>query len=304
MAKENHNWIYDGRGRAPEVTWSFQADGSLTDMFVTRESSETYVSDDIGGVYRLDAKGRVALLTRVSPHAKQLVWADTGEFGAALMGENILCRFDRQLRSLWEIEISTECLSIAIDPYGTFIAVSFSDGGNVIFDPRRKKVAVFETMRPLKYMQFSVEEPVLFGAAEHGLLGCYDVGGKKIWEEKTWSNVGDLCHSPESGQLFLAGMMHGVMVFDEQGQSESIVQAGGTDGHTVNAVSTDYLGRVMAVSTVEQSIHWIDHDGEQIWAATTPSPIFRMKSDALGRGMQIGFKHGAVSALRWKPQKL
>lgn len=281
------------------MAWSFQADAPLTDMVVTREANDTFISDDIGGVYRLDATGRVSLLTRLSPAVRKLVWADTGEFGAALLGDNILCRLDRQLRVVWEVEISVDCLSIAIDPFGTYIAVSFTDGGNVIFDPYRKKVAVFETMRPLKHMVFSPDEPIMFAAAEHGLLACYDVGGKQLWSEKTYSNVGAMAHSPEAGQLFLAGLIHGVMVFDEHGESESIMQAGGSDGQTVNSVSVDYLGRWMAVGTVEQTLHWIDEDGEMVWAATTPEPVFRLQSESLGRGLRVAFQSGSAIALEW-----
>ena len=289
------DWVDAGRGHTPDLKWTFKADGPLTSMRLTRETSELHLTDEIGGIYRLSSTGKMTQMTRFPQKIRLLTWSDNGAYGAGIVGGNVLIRFDRQFTAIWEVELSVDCEAIAIDAYGQFTAVAFKDSGNLVLDPYHQKVGIFQTMRPVKYMEFIQDEPAIVVAAEHGMIACFDLVGKSIWDEKLWSNAGDLSLAQISHQIWLAGYMHGLQIFGFHGETEGSYLIEGN----ASKVSVSARGDKIATFTIEQNMLWMDKDSEIIWSTHVPFNIAYLQADPLGRELILADPEGKVYCLAW-----
>src|SRR5262245_40375369 len=86
------------RGIPPEQRWSFTTDAPLFEMRLGTESGELFLSDASGGLYLLDRRGQISTLTRGFQHLSSTAWSETGNGGAAAVGEKTLCLLDRKLK--------------------------------------------------------------------------------------------------------------------------------------------------------------------------------------------------------------
>ncbi len=288
-------WINEGRGTAPATGWTFGTDGALSGLELARESGDVVAADDTGGLYRLDRRGQFAAVTRLRHPIRGVACSDDGQFVAAIVGECELHRFDSHLQELWKVELPEPCLAVAMDPFGQYMAVSLTNGVCLVYAAEKYRVAGFETIRPLSFLRFVVTEPVILGAADHGLLGCYSLTGSPIWEEKLWSNIGGLSATGDGELIFVPSFAHGLQTFDGDGHNiGSYVLEG-----TINHVSTGYDSGRLIVSTVERHLCWLDADGELVWEAQAPEDISHLTCDPLGEWIVCGFASGRVMRLDW-----
>lgn len=288
-------WVQAGRGIGPLVRWIFNTEAPLTGLCLARETGEVLAADAIGSLYRIDRRGGYSAVNRIREPIRHIAFSDDGEFAAALAGESQVYRFDRQLQTVWKLDLPEQCLQVAIDPYGQYIAVSLADGGNLIFDARRRRVAGFATIRPLSHLAFLTTEPTLVSAAEHGLICCHSITGESLWEEKLWSNVGRLTATGDGELIYIAGFNHGVQTFDGSGApiGSYIVEG------TVNRIATSYEPQRLIASTIEKHLYWLDADGELLWATMTPEDVVHLSCDPFGEWAVCGFAGGQVICLDW-----
>jgi hypothetical protein len=288
-------WIQSGRGIGPSVKWTFGTEGPLTDLQLSRESGEVLASDATGGLYRLDRKGQFAAVTRAREPIRAVAVSDDGQCCAALVGPACVTRYDRNLKTQWQLDLPSECLALAVDPYGQYIAVSLAEAGLVVYDAGKRRVSRFEPIRPLSFIRFVVTEPLLIAAADHGLLCCISLDGEKLWEEKIWSNVGSLAASGDGESIYLATYSHGVQVFDGDGESVGSYVVEGTVKH----VASSYEPHRLAAATIERHLYLLDPDGERLWATRTPQDVVQIASDPFGETIVCGFADGHVVGLDW-----
>jgi hypothetical protein len=284
-----------GRGVGPQVKWSFGTDGRLISLACSRESGDLFASDEAGTLYRLDRRGRIASMTRLPQPLVQLDWSDDGAFGAGIIGDDEVVRFDRDLHVVHKLTLPDDCLAVAISPFGNHLAVSLADGVTAIYNERKRRITRFETIRPLSFLRFCTAEPILFGAAEHGLLCCHDLSGAEIWQQKNWSNVGKMCITGDGDLLYLASFAHGVQTLDGDGAAVGSYVLEGT----VHRMDVSFEPQRLIVSTVERSLYWLDADGELLWGTTVDDDVVELVCDPLGEWAVCGFKEQGLIRLDW-----
>lgn len=288
-------WIHRGRGIGPSVKWTFGTEGPLTGVQLARESGEVLASDETGGLYRLDRKGKYSAVTRTREGIREIAMSDDGEWCIASVGAASLHRFDRNLKTVWQIDLPSECLAIAMDPFGQYVLVSLAEAGNVIYDANKRKVAQFESIRPLSHVRFVVTEPTLVAAANHGLLCCMSLQGERLWEEKIWSNVGSIAITGDGELIYVAAFAHGVQVFDGDGDAIGSYVVEGT----VKQIAASYEPHRVVAATLERHLYLLDPDGEMLWTAQTPDDVKQLACDPLGEFVVCGFADGHVVGLDW-----
>ena len=292
---DNTDWLSLGRANGPTRRWSFGTDGALTGLALARESGDVVAADETGGLYRLDRRGQFAAVTRLRDPIRALSVSDDGNFVAAIVGESELHRFDRQLQEIWKQQLPEPCLSVAMDPFGSYTTVGMVNGINLVYAAHKYRVAGFETIRPLSFLRFVVTEPVFLGAADHGLLGCYSLTGEPLWQEKLWSNIGGLSSTGDGHLIYVPSFSHGLQTFDGEGHNiGSYVLEG-----TINHVASGYEPGRLIVSTLERHLCWLDADGELVWEAIAPEDIAHLACDPLGAWVVCGFASGRVMRLDW-----
>lgn len=288
-------WLREGQGRPPKLKWSFRGEGAIVSLDLARESTEVFACDESSTLYRLTRMGKIAAVTHPRAPIQQLSWSDDGLWGYGIDGDRNLIRFDRDLQIDWEYETHDDVLCISAAPFGNHVAVAHADGTNMILNERKRKIARFETVRPLQFIRFCGTEPVLFGSAENGLLCCHNLAGAQLWQERVWSNVGSMSVTGAGDIIYLANFGHGVQAFDGDGVSLGAYVLEGT----VDKVSASYEPYRLIATTIEQFVYWLDTDGDLIWASGAPAGIVDLKCDPLGEWAVLGFETGDVMRLDW-----
>lgn len=290
------DWLQLHRGRKPHLRWSYRPDNPVAGFALARESGDTIVLDELGHLYRLDRRGQLASVNRLPDPIRQIAWSDTGSLGVAVAGERSLIVLDGKLKVLWQTDAPEDIVGIAVDPYGDYLAASLADRGTILFSRHRKKVASFETIRPLAHLQFLATEPMLVVAAEHGLLAGYTLGGERLWEEKVLSQIGSLAVAGDGSRIILAGFTHGVPIHDEVGDSLGSMMV---DGTATRAAADNTCDRLL-VTTLEQALYWVDADGDILWGGQTPEPVTSIAVDPFGESIQLAMPEAGVLRLHWE----
>lgn len=292
------DWYRKGRGIGPTLKWTCKADGPLTALDLALETGEVFAADEEGTLFRLDAQGRIAALTRLREPIRVLDWSDDGRFGVAVSGEATLHRLDHDLQSIWKVNLPEVCVSAAISPYGTHLAAGMANGRNVIYSEHKRRESEFESVRPLAHLKLAAMTPLLIGAAEHNLLCCHTLAGEVVWQQKLWSNAGGFSMTGDADVIYLAAYHHGIQTFDGDGEN---IGAYVVDG-TVSRVSTSFEAQRLIAATLERHLYWLDVDGELLWAAETPDDISAVRCDPLGESAVVGFESGRIARLDWAEQ--
>jgi hypothetical protein len=291
----NPPWLA-GRGMGPRLRWSIGTDDHLTCLARSRETHDLFAADKAGAIYRIDRHGKISQLTRISSQIVRLAWCDDGSQGVIIAGEDEVLRLDHSLKTIHKLSLPDVCLGVAISPFGHHIAVSMASGLTVIYNDRSKKIAQFQTMRPLSFLTFCHTEPLLFGAAEHGLICCYNLAGAEIWQDRNWANVGALAITGEGDLVYTASFAHGVQALDGDG---TFVGSYILDG-TVNKLDVSFEPERLIVSTVERSLFWLDDDGDQLWTTEVNDLIVDVLCDPLGEFAIVGLQEKGIFCIDWE----
>jgi hypothetical protein len=284
-----------GRGIGPVIRWHFGTDGPLSCLCLSREDGSVFVADQSGTLSKLDRRGQIAALTHLPTPIFALAWSDDGSSGAVATGEDTVWRVDRDLRVVHQLKLPDVCVGIAVSPYGNHLAVALSDGRTLIYNQGKRRIAQFETMRPLSFLQFCTSEPLIFGAAEHGLVSCHNLSGAEIWQQKNWSSVGGLSITGDGDLVYLASFTHGIQTLDGDGASIGSYVVEGT----VNRVDTSFDPDRLVASTIERALYWMDADGELLWGTRVSDDIVDVLCDPLGEWAICGLASEGVYRLDW-----
>ena len=287
------DWLRTGHGARPSQGWGFATDARLTDLRLARESGDVVAADESGGLYHLDRRGKVTSLTRTANQIRLVTIADTGVSCAAILNDDTLAWFDPHLQMLWTKELPDDAVSLEMTPHGTHVIASLTSGQNVIYDADKRKVTSFESLRPLRFVRWLTSKPALIAAADYGFFARYSWQGEPEWNERLWSTVGDLATTGDGTSIVLAGLAHGLQVYDDEGSAiGSFVLEG-----TAHLVSTTYLKKRIAAATLERQLFFLDADGDVKWLVQAPDDIKRLQVSALGDWLIVGFASGRIVRL-------
>ncbi len=293
MTSGSPDWLTQARGERPLLRWSFATDARLTDMKYARETGEVLAADDSGGLYLLDRRGHVAALTRTGHTFRFVAFADTGSAGAVIVDDRQIAWIDRQLQFVWKKALPDEALGLAMDPYGTHVVVSLANGQNVIYNADKKKLLDFESLRPLRFLQWTATSTGFLAAADYGFFARYSLYGDLDWSERLWSTVADLAVTGDGEMVVLAGLAHGVQVFDSLGSAQGSFVLDGT----ASLVAASYTRRRIVAATLEKHVTLLDTEGTMRWMIQPPDDVLRLQMGPMGDHVVIGFADGHITRL-------
>lgn len=293
MTAGTPEWLRSGRGTMPSQRWGFATDAALTEFDFARESGEVLAADESGGLYRLDRRGRVQSLTRTSHQIRLVAMADDGSAGVAVLDDTTLAWFDGSLQFRWTRDLPDEAIGLAISPLGTHVVVGMTSGVNIVYDADKRKTSMFESLRPLRFLEFVAETPAIVAAADYGFFARYALTGEMQWNERLFSTVNDLAITGDGSHIALAGLTHGIQMYDSEGNSRgSLIMEG-----TTHRVSSTYQRRRLAAATLERHLLMTDAKGDLMWMAEPPEDIVRIRLAPLGDFLIVGLASGRVVRL-------
>lgn len=295
MSNADGDWLKAGRGRPPSIRWSVTTDAPLVTLQLARETNEVLAADTSGGLYLIDRLGRIGRLFRGAGPVHDLAWADTGQIGIALVDENRLQWFNRQLSLLGEVELPERGHAVACEAHGRFMACALIDGFNFLYSSARKLVKKFESQQPLASLEFLRRRTGLIGVTELGSLSAFEFDGVQKWSQRLYGNVGDLAVSGDDRTILLASFSLGVQCHDGAGTQVGSYQMEGA----ASRVAISYDGSRIAASTLERVIFWLKKDGTVSWATHLPEEPVRLLVSPLGDSIILGLRNGRILCMEW-----
>lgn len=290
------DWIASGSGSLPTVSWSMRTESDVVGTAFAREAGVAYIADESGSIYALDRHGEIVAVTRGFSDLDRIVWADDGSSGAIVTHGEQVARLDTKLKSVWSANLPGEVLGLGIDPFGHHIAIGMATRKVFVLNWRNKRIAEFESLRPLRHVQFCATEPQIIGSADQGHLCCHELQGEEVWKEQVFSNVGDMRITGDASRILLASFNHGVQMYDAEGAHRGSYMVDGTP----KLVDCTFMPESVAVATIEKHLYWLDSDGEMKWATESDDEIVGLHCEALGNGLLVALKSGWVYRLAWE----
>lgn len=296
MSLFSPSWLQDGQGIPPTLRWAFSTEAPLVALDMGRESGEVLAADETGGLYRLDRRGQLLTVSRGLRGVRAVAWSDTNAAGAAIVGERKVFRLNGQLEAVWSVELPEVALGVALAPFGRQMAISLANGGNLVLGEQSEQLTVFETIRPLKWIQFLANAPVLIGAADYGQICAHRLNGQQLWSEKSFTSLGEMCAAADGETIFLAGFNQGIQSLNGDGSTGDSYLIEGT----VCRVSCSLNADRIAAATMERQLYWLDSDAQLLWATEVDDEIVRVICDPLGEWLLCGLRSGHIVRLDWE----
>ena len=295
MSMSEPKWLRDGQGNSPTVRWVFALEAPLVAMDMGSESGEVLAADESGGLFRISRRGELLTLSRGLRGVRAVAWSDTNAVGAVIAGDRKVIRLNANLEAVWSVGLPEPALGVALTPYGRQTAISLANGGNLILGEQSEQLTSFETIRPLKWIQFLASEPILIGAADYGHVCAHLINGQQLWSEKCFSSLGEMCASGNGESILLAAFNQGIQTLAEDGSTNDSFLIEGT----VSRVSCSFKADRIAAATLERQLYWLDSDGQLRWTTEVDEEIVRVICDPLGKWLLLGLKSGHILRLDW-----
>lgn len=225
-----------------------------------------------------------------------LAWSEVGTFGvAAIKGGRLVC-FDADLKIRWEADFTGEILGVAVSLFGSHIAVSSESARTHIVTSDKKEIARFDTPRPLNFLHFVQESPLLIGAAEFGHLCCHELNGAEVWNERTLNNVGNISVSGCGKRIWLSAFNHGIQVLNDRGKQLGSYMLDGIPDRVAGSASR----RRIAATTLEQRLFWLNAEGEVSWSCdVSADPVNFLSVSGMADRLFAATESGRVLQLVW-----
>ncbi len=286
----------------PGPAWTVVTDAPLKGLDLAREAGLCLAWDEADQLYLLDLEGQTQSISRAP--GKILSAAISDDAGLiALLGEgNRLWMLGPDFELIQDREAITDAISLTVDPHGRYVAVASKLSLIQFYNRFGKMAGKFETRQPMGHMVFVPDQALLYATGAVGTISAFELStkgskgqltGDLSWNEALLSNVGRLATVGDGSAIFIACYTHGVQRFDAQGRNEGAYHLGGSASIAV----PDFLGRIIAVATMESGLAILSGNGNVRWQATLPRPAVALDTDPLGRFIVYGLGTGEITRL-------
>ena len=291
-----HALLQNSLGNQPDVVLDNIVPEGIIDIAYAAEARTLVLATSSGTLTLLCRDGTLLQTSHAFRDVRSVVWADTGKFGAAVLGPDKLVCFDANLQILWDVQVSGQILSIAIAPHGSHLAISTASASTHIVTTDRKEVAQFHTTRALDFVQFLAEQPRLIGAAEFGHLCCHDLAGEELWSQRLSMNLGAMSVTSCGRRILLAGFNHGIQLLTGRGNHRGSFMVDGIPAKVRAAAAR----RRIAALTLESRIYWLNFEGDILWTGDlSKDPPCCIETGPLGERLFVVTQSGRLLQLRW-----
>lgn len=288
--------LNNSHGTRPETALEHFVPEGIAGIDWASEAATILVAANSGRLTLMNQTGDILESGREFGELNHLVWADAGNFGAAVLQNNQLVCFDRSLTPVWDVRITGKITAVAIAPHGGHLAFATDGCRTHIVSVDKRELAHFDTHRSLDHLAFLSEEPALIGAAEFGNLCSYRLDGTEEWSETIMNNIGDLSVSGCGRRIMLAAFNHGIQVFNRSGRQRGSFMLDGIPSRVSGAETRSR----MAVLTLEHRLYWLNFDGAVQWVADlSAEPPQSIRTGPLGDRLLVTTSTGRLLHLVW-----
>jgi len=291
-----HALLQNSQGTSPDVVLDDVFPEGIVDLAFAAEARSLLIATAAGTLTLLRQDGTLLQSNRPLAKVRKVVWADNGQFGAAVVGRSKVVCLDSTLKPLWDVKVTGVIRSLAITPFGSHLAVCSDSARAHIVTTDKDQIASFDTTRPLDFVQFLSEKPRIVGAAEFGHLCCPELDGTEVWNQRLTNNVGDMWVTGCGKRILLASHNQGIKMLTSRGSQKGSFMI---DGVPVTVQATQNRQKIVAI-TQEARVYRLNFEGELQWAADlSDDPPEHLCLNALGDRVFLSTASGRLLQLRW-----
>jgi hypothetical protein len=194
-----------------QLSWSQTTPAPLRGLALAREPGTALAWGARQGLFRFDGAGRLLGQASLPAPVVAAGSADDGSICAAVGSAGSLWLLGPDLALRWERSVPRRPLAVALDALGERVAVADAGGGLHVYDRLGRRLWHAEAPRPLQFLAFVPEEPVLVASADYGLVACFDEQGQCLWRDSLVAHVGSLATTGDGGTIALACFTEGLV---------------------------------------------------------------------------------------------
>lgn len=291
-----HPTLQNSHGTPPKVTLDDVFPEGIVAIDYADEARTLLIGTGSGSLVLLNGLGDQVRREMGYEGIRFLRWCHTGQFGVVALEDGSLICFDSTLKRRWNVRFTGDIVGLAINAFGSHIAVCSQDGRVHIVTTDKKEVCRFDATRPLEYLHFLNDEPVLIGAAEFGHLCSHTLSGQEQWNERIANNVGGMAVTACGKRILLAAFNHGVQLMTRNGKHKGAFMVDGIPG----AVAVSANKQRIAVTTIESRVYWMNFSGDLLWACDlSADPPASIAVGPLGDRLFVATQSGRLLLLCW-----
>jgi len=204
--------------------------------------------------------------------------SDDGSRIVAASRNGQLWWFDGNLQLLFDHAADIEPVALALESFGGALAVSSRSRQTHLYNATGQLQATIETPKALQFLSFVPSQTRLVGAADFGLIACFDARGQTVWQQVVVSHIGSICVDGMGQAVWAACYTDGLRRFDPHGKEREVVRT----GSSCRLTCCDFDGAMLLTSQEPASLSLLKPDGRVLSSYTMSRHAAFLVMDALG----------------------
>jgi hypothetical protein len=276
--------------------WSQALSARPRGLALAREKGWTLAWDETHWLHLLNQKGeRQAQIHAAGPLAGACC-SDDGSAYVAVGGRGEVWWLAPDLMTRWERSVPAPALTAALDPFGQYVAVANGRGTVHVLNRLGDTVCRIQSPRPLHHLAFVASAPLLLGAADYGLIACFELTGRCVWRDGLVAHVGGLSVSGDGGQVAMACFTEGILRYNSAGAKLGRLPV----NEACRLVSSSFDGRVLLVASLSSRLLLVEAGGKTVCTHRVETPVVSLALAALGDAALVALSDGPVAKLGLK----
>lgn len=286
---------------APETQcrplWSYPLARPARGVSLAREKRWLLAWDDQHWLYLLNHAGAVQAQRRFPGNLTAAAAADDGSAYAAVGERGEVQWLAPDLMPRWERTVPHRAGAVTLDALGQYLLVADGKGVVHAFDRRGRPVGQMPSPRPLVHLASVPSAPFFLGAADFGLVGCFDLTGHWRWRDGPVSHLGSLAVSGDGSRVVVTCFTQGLQAYSLTGQK----LPKGEPSWPCRLVSLSYDGTLTLIAWLNQQLVLLGPDGQSLCTAPLDAPIVALALHALGDAAVVALASGQIQNLKLEP---
>jgi hypothetical protein len=273
--------------------WALNLGTRPRSLSLARETQGLLVRDENHWLYLLDRAGGRQAQRKMPTALAAACAADDGSAYAAAGARGEVWWLAPDLTTRWETALDQPAVAAALDPFGQYLAVADARSQLHCYDRQGRSILRVPTTRPLHHLAFVPAAPFLLGAADYGLVTCFDLTGRCHWRDGLVAHIGSLAVSGEGDMVLLACFTEGLQRYTAGGANKGRLPV--TDPCRLAAVSYDG-GRIL-VAGLSERLDLLDRAGRSMAQGTLELPPVGLALSPQGEAGAAALADGRVVGL-------
>jgi WD40 repeat protein len=279
--------------------WSQAIPAPLRGLSLARERETVLAWDGQDGLFLFNHAGVIqAQRPSPAPIAAACCAEDGSAYAIACGGTGVspaggtpmVCWLAPDLAPRWQRPLPQRATALALEPLGRCLAVANAGGTLHVMDARGRTLWQATTLRPLHYLAFVPEKPVLVGAADFGLVVCFGESGECLWRDGLVAHVGSLAVSGDGSSVLLACFSDGLCRYRTAGPELQRIPL----ESACHLAALSYDGDCLLTADRQNRLCLRDNKGTIRDQLDLDGPAVAAALGALGDYAAVGLANGAV----------